>query len=1473
MDGGTSYEDCNFLIDTGSQLSLLDSSFVASFHHKPKLNVRVTSVGNKISFLGSNINLNFINPVGDPVNCNILAKNKIALDLHIPGIDNAFDLLKQSLYPMSTNCPLYDCGRIRVSGILGCDLLPLLGVLELQHVGEGVLLRLSNGYTLMGNIAPFLAGALSLPLGDVGDSLADSFINSSPHYPQVKQLKSSKPLVKRKRKNPAVNKSLNPHQQLSSKNLHRPNTNKIRKCSNQNLTGPQCHLVNFALNASASYSSPLNDIFPDSDVVHGLENFFSLESIGVSPESSSYDERYLKEFDDSVEFRNGRYYVSLPWHSDVIDRVPSNFGLAKVLAKKVSSKNADAGVAELYNQVFAEQLDQGIISELNLRDINPSAHVWIPHRPVIKNDPLTTTKVRPVFNCSLKAHGKPSLNEAAFPGVDIMGKLLNLLNYFRLNKYTLLSDIRKAFLMIHLKNQIDKNRFSFVTFDNGKFRYFQYNTILFGFVSSPFVLNYILRKHAETIEDLAVRNVVAHRMYVDNLIATHDDAFFLADLQQKASVALASGGFDLREWASNSSICLKNCPSSDCSTEPVIKVLGYLYSLPEDTLQLKLDKLDPHVNSKRAILSQISSIFDPLGFFNPFLVRCKFILRTLHLEKSTWDAPVSETAQKEWSRVCEDFCRVREITFPRQTFADSSPVTLVAFCDASKQAYGFTVYAVQESKARFFFSKVKVAPLNTRTLPTLELLAILLCLNCLSSMLSEFNFNHVKIYNIHILTDSQVALSWILKGHALKKNIFVNNRLKDISDYLKTLQEKKAAPVQFHFCPSSDNVADLVTRDISLKCYLENLERWRDGPKWITDSCSSWPIGTLGCIPTNNLSPDNALMCNPLVVNSLPECPLNISNFSSFSKLLGVMIKIKEAVLRFKKLPIDSFAIKNDSLIYLVKISQQAHFSEEINYLLLDNVARARCTTPKLVLDLALFLDADGILRSSGRIENNPFLSFDAKNPILIHKDHHFTTLIIRNTHSLCGHMGLNCTLNSLRQAGWWVPRARQAVLSVLKGCFVCKRINAKHFRPPGPPALPASRVTFTRPFAVTGIDFTGHFFVMDPFGNKQKVYILIFSCFSSRAIHLETLSSMGVDDFLLAFVRFTNIYGIPDEVYSDNAKTFISGASLLSDLITSSDFEQRFRPFNIKFKTIPLYSPHWGAVWERLIGTVKQCISKTVGRQQISYINFLTIISDAQKVINNRPLTYCSQEHTLEAITPNHLINPGRSAPSVIINKEHAEYAWELDDEEYRLALLNTLECRDTLLGKFIQLWHQQYLLGLREQYHHKIGDQSPQPSPFLKVGSIVLLQTPSKSKPFWILVKIKELLPGADNQIRSVRITKPDGSESVASIQHLYPLELEVSQEHETLPDSDNLAHDSNGTPVAMGQPEDLLGNLPSSSSTSDFEEHSLPIPGSSQSLRDGEVDNVPVTEKSVEGRPRRRAAINFTKKFKDWNAKNLV
>ena len=58
-------------------------------------------------------------------------------------------------------------------------------------------------------------------------------------------------------------------------------------------------------------------------------------------------------------------------------------------------------------------------------------------------------------------------------------------------------------------------------------------------------------------------------------------------------------------------------------------------------------------------------------------------------------------------------------------------------------------------------------------------------------------FVRPKISNSHILTVSQGALTWVLKGHTLKSNVFVNNRLKDIRYYLKILTDQKESRFNF----------------------------------------------------------------------------------------------------------------------------------------------------------------------------------------------------------------------------------------------------------------------------------------------------------------------------------------------------------------------------------------------------------------------------------------------------------------------------------------------------------------------------------------------------------------------------------------------------------------------------------------------------------------------------------------------------
>ena len=94
---------------------------------------------------------------------------------------------------------------------------------------------------------------------------------------------------------------------------------------------------------------------------------------------------------------------------------------------------------------------------------------------------------------------------------------------------------------------------------------------------------------------------------------------------------VAAGGFALWKWDSNYPDCLQNCSPEHCD-QPLVKLLGYLYNIQKDTLQLKLTFLDLKVSTRLCILSQIFQIFKPLWFQNLIFGHCKFVLRLLHLE-------------------------------------------------------------------------------------------------------------------------------------------------------------------------------------------------------------------------------------------------------------------------------------------------------------------------------------------------------------------------------------------------------------------------------------------------------------------------------------------------------------------------------------------------------------------------------------------------------------------------------------------------------------------------------------------------------------------------------------------------------------------------------------------------------------------------------------------------------------------------
>ena len=136
-------------------------------------------------------------------------------------------------------------------------------------------------------------------------------------------------------------------------------------------------------------------------------------------------------------------------------------------------------------------------------------------------------------------------------------------------------------------------------------------------------------------------------------------------------------------------------------------------------------------------------------------------------------------------------------------------------------------------------------------------------------------------------------------------------------------------------------------------------------------------------------------------------------------------------------------------------------------------------------------------------------------------------------------HAGVNATLTALQQ-NYWIPAARQIIRQLLKKCLTCQRVIANPYRVPDPPPLAVTRTQASRPFQVTGVDFTWVFYVRS-IECEKKVYVCLFTCAVTRVVHLEVVTDLSIETFLLALRRFSSRRSTPSIMMSDNASTYLA--------------------------------------------------------------------------------------------------------------------------------------------------------------------------------------------------------------------------------------------------------------------------------------------------------------------------------------------
>ena len=159
------------------------------------------------------------------------------------------------------------------------------------------------------------------------------------------------------------------------------------------------------------------------------------------------------------------------------------------------------------------------------------------------------------------------------------------------------------------------------------------------------------------------------------------------------------------------------------------------------------------------------------------------------------------------------------------------------------------------------------------------------------------------------------------------------------------------------------------------------------------------------------------------------------------------------------------------------------------------------------------------------------------------------THLIIRDCFTRVMHNGVKETLLELRTR-FWVIKGRQAVKKILTTCVTCKRIQGKSYGNAATADPPAYRVQEIKAFSVVGVDFTRPLYAKKDNKDIRKIYIALFTCTTSRAIHLELVYNLDTEPFLRCFRRFSARRGLPSKLVSDNAKTFKSAARKLVALL-----------------------------------------------------------------------------------------------------------------------------------------------------------------------------------------------------------------------------------------------------------------------------------------------------------------------------------
>ncbi|XP_059056144.1 uncharacterized protein LOC131850012 [Achroia grisella] len=1077
-----------------------------------------------------------------------------------------------------------------------------------------------------------------------------------------------------------------------------------------------------------------------------LQKFWEMESdskhekILTEEESrceKMYEETYTRD-------KSGRFIVRLPFKEA---NPPCQYGSSRDIAEgrliqleKRFTKDSD--LMKQYSHVMKEYLNLDFMEEIvEEHDRQIPTAVYIPHHAVI--NPKKTT-VRVVMDASCKYKNGTSLNDSLMVGPRLQPDLRHIILRWRYHKICLVADITKMYLQIKV-DEASSNYQRLLWRNNSTedIKHYRMTRVTFGTASAPYLATKTLHQLAkeETNKYPLASKITTTDFYMDDLLSGADTIETAKKIYDEMNGLMAAGKFQLQKWNTNDTELLSYMRKADDEVtelefqlEGTIKTLGIVWDRTKDEFQYSVDI--PDISSpvtKRSIARDVAKLFDPMGWLAPVIIIGKIFLQKLWLTGVTWDQEVPSDLAYNWLKFREELHCLSDITVERwlNTTSLDTKLELYGFSDASTVAYGAVVYArVTDSTHKIHIhlisARTKVAPVKTISLPRLELCGAVLLTRLLIEIAEHLN---VPRQHIYAYTDSNVVLSWLQK-HPSTWKTFVANRTSEIITSLPGHH-------WFHV-PSKENPADLASRGVTAS-KLKKETLWWKGPEWLRRDTIPHMI-TLPDLKEGEIEQRPVKVFTTQIENNFSEI---FTRFSTVTRLQRVIALCKRfGQIRINKFPKYVTAEELDNALKAcILICQQEEFSKDIASIK-DSKAVKQYSNLR---SLSPFLDKNGILRVGGRLRHAN-IPEEAKHQIILPDCHYLSKLIIANAHKKTLHGGPTLMLSFLRQ-NYWILGVKRMIKQEVHRCVIC----ARHRATIGTQLmadLPPQRVTPTRPFLHSGVDFAGPVDLRISKGRgckTSKGYLCIFICMATKAIHIEIVSSLESVDFIAAFKRFTARRGHCRHMWSDNATNFIAGNKELRALLkeqlraVNGEILDMLARDGTEWHNIPPNAPHFGGIWEASVRSIKFHLKRILGNTTLTYEEMATVTAQVEACLNSRPISPISDDiNDLQPLTPGHFLI---GVPPIIV----PERSYITDN----INRLNRWQLVQRMVQHFWDRWTREYLSRLQQRPKWTKRHNND-----IKIGDLVIVKDENLPPGKWSLARIIDVHPGDDGLIRVVSL-----------------------------------------------------------------------------------------------------------------------